>query len=42
MKSLEIVDTAEFREKVDNIMGSLIPAKLLKKRKTLVEADENN
>jgi hypothetical protein len=42
MKSLEIVDTTEFREKVDSIMTSLIPSRLLKKKKSQVDVEDNN
>jgi hypothetical protein len=36
LKSLETIDTLLFREKIDSIMNSMLPTKLLKKKKSVI------
>lgn len=34
MKSFELIDTSPFKDKIDQIQNSILPAKMLKKKKT--------
>jgi hypothetical protein len=36
LKSLETIDTQVFRDRLDSILNSLLPSKLLKKKKSVL------
>lgn len=41
LKSFDIIDTTFYRDKVDEIISAALPAKLLKKKKTINTSSKN-